>query len=138
MLDIQVSDWSHPATYALLLVPYMSTNQSRIHRLKCDETKPSCTRCTSTQRVCDFLRPTPSQAHLPAKPKVKTLPSSRNLLLRPKLIPSPSGPFTTDETPNFSFFLTLTTRSLSRHFSDPLWHQLLLQLYHRAPPYSDL
>lgn len=111
----------------------MSAHHPRIRRLKCDETKPACSRCTSTQRVCDFLHPIPIPTPLSQRPKIKSLSPSQPPLLRPKLIPLPSGPFTTEESPHFSFFVTLTTRSLSRHFSDPLWHQLLLQLCHTSP-----
>ncbi|KAI1381963.1 hypothetical protein F4677DRAFT_439768 [Hypoxylon crocopeplum] len=33
--------------------PKVRTGSSKIRRVKCDETKPACTRCTSTGRKCD-------------------------------------------------------------------------------------
>lgn len=46
------------------------TIQSRIRRVKCDETKPACNRCTSTQRKCDgYLVQNTGEAKSSTKPE---------------------------------------------------------------------
>ncbi|KAE9379505.1 hypothetical protein N431DRAFT_460758 [Stipitochalara longipes BDJ] len=106
----------------------------RIRRLKCDETKPACARCTTTKRTCDFLHPAQVQPRTPPKARSKVLLPIQKVALRPKLAPALCGPVTSDEAPHFSFFLAICTRSLSRHFGDPLWTYLVLQMAHSEPP----
>ncbi|KAF4634012.1 hypothetical protein G7Y89_g4104 [Cudoniella acicularis] len=102
----------------------------RIRRLKCDETKPSCKRCTDTQRICDFLNSTNELPWISKKLPVKTLVPSQTLLLRPKPAHSPSGPFAPDEVTHFEFFGDLCTKSILRHFDDTLWNETILQMAH--------
>lgn len=47
MSDVQVSSHFPVAPHILTIV------QPRVRRLKCDETRPACLRCTSTGRSCD-------------------------------------------------------------------------------------
>ncbi|KAN0114645.1 hypothetical protein V8E51_004189 [Hyaloscypha variabilis] len=108
----------------------------RIRRLKCDETKPACTRCATTQRACNYLDSSHIQPQPPPKPRTKIKSSSQDALLHPKLAPAPFGPFTLEEGPNFSFFLTICTRSLSRHFGDPLWTYLVFKWHNLNLPFA--
>ncbi|KAJ8118813.1 hypothetical protein OPT61_g282 [Boeremia exigua] len=47
----------------------------KIRKIKCDETKPNCTRCTSTGRTCDgYDIPVAPRRKSPSKPKPSTSP----------------------------------------------------------------
>ncbi|KAK4223674.1 hypothetical protein QBC38DRAFT_487172 [Podospora fimiseda] len=101
----------------------------RIRRIKCDETKPSCQRCTSTGRPCDgYLLPTtasPSSAlsSRALASAVRTLhilgPASR--------VFSPALP--THESSCFDFFRVCTASMTGGGF----WQGQVLQLAHCEP-----
>ncbi|TVY51499.1 hypothetical protein LCER1_G006907 [Lachnellula cervina] len=64
-------------------------NMLRIRRVKCDETKPSCTPCTKTGRVCDFINPQEATSSVRASKPPTTvkhrLPySSKPCLIQPR------------------------------------------------------
>ncbi|KAF4631401.1 hypothetical protein G7Y89_g6725 [Cudoniella acicularis] len=104
-----------------------------IRRVKCDETKPACRRCTDTQRACDFLKPSNELQLLQAsriatKSRAVVLGSNRISTLQPKPAYSPSGPFSNDDGKYFEFFRILCTTSSSRYFEDPLWDKTILQM----------
>ncbi|KAK5115946.1 hypothetical protein LTR62_000402 [Meristemomyces frigidus] len=86
----------------------------KIRRVKCDELKPSCERCTSTGRKCDGYAGPPAASH--------------------QLQESPSTALCLDlcsdslERQSFHFFRTRTVPCISGYFQDPLWDRLLLQL----------
>ncbi|KAK4560437.1 hypothetical protein LTR86_005633 [Recurvomyces mirabilis] len=91
----------------------------KIRRVKCDENKPSCDRCTSTGRKCD------GYAHF----EVAAATDSTQLVLG-----TPQYALTVDnssdslERKSFHFFRTWTVPCVSGYFQDPLWDRLLLQL----------
>jgi hypothetical protein len=90
----------------------------KIRRVKCDEHKPHCHRCTSTGRRCDGY-PTPSTALEPAtsKPGYAITDPSIDLL----------------ERKTFDFFRTETVPCISGYFDDPVWGHLVLQVSQCEP-----
>lgn len=86
----------------------------RVRHVKCDEKKPSCHRCKSTGRKCDWKRPT----HPEFGPNVVTATVR---------CPSRQFPGTLDESKYFQFFCTKTTRQLSGLFGCTFWSQEVLQ-----------
>jgi len=85
----------------------------RIRRVKCDEGKPFCKRCTSTGRKCDGYA-APGQPSLtarnsspkPERPSVITDPMEQRMLL---------------------FFNTVTAPALSGDFSSDFWERRVIQ-----------
>ncbi|KAE9365402.1 hypothetical protein N431DRAFT_353356 [Stipitochalara longipes BDJ] len=108
----------------------------RIRRVKCDETKPCCLRCTRTGRSCDGYerKTTPS----PRKVSYKLL--LRRHVLLPVLLepePCPTGlpvpiPFQLDEEEAryFRFFYHETADALAGGFDSPLWKRIVFQVCH--------
>lgn len=94
----------------------------RIRRVKCDETKPSCNRCTSTKRKCDGYSST-SQA--------ETRPVSHSEILRPSLTLDVSS--NALERRTFDFFRFRTVPCVSGYFNDSLWDRIILQVSHSEP-----
>jgi hypothetical protein len=86
----------------------------RVRRIKCDEAKPFCRRCTSTVRKCDGY----AQDLFAARPEV--VPA---LLQRI----STSLPGSMEEKRGFSYFLINTSVELSGYFDTSFWQQLVLQ-----------
>ncbi|RAK79734.1 Zn(II)2Cys6 transcription factor [Aspergillus fijiensis CBS 313.89] len=93
----------------------------RIRRIKCDETKPSCTRCTSTGRNCD------GYGDLALKQMIKP----PHLLQMSSAWEQVSG--NTIEIENFAFFRSVTTTDLAGFFDIGFWTGKLLQLAHQYP-----
>ncbi|VUC33982.1 unnamed protein product [Clonostachys rosea] len=93
----------------------------RIRRVKCDEKTPSCTRCTSTGRSCEWIgvfRDGLSQAKPRMKPQqpLPTFPDVRALELR-----------------GFEFFQQRTAREMCPSFEFGFWTSLVLQLSRSEP-----
>ena len=102
---------------------YYCTNVStRIRRVKCDEAKPHCHRCTSTGRKCDGYS-TQEARHAEHAPNT------------PSLIPSVSVDpcATTLEKRTFEFFRTHTAPCISGYFPDPVWDRYVLQTSQHEP-----
>ncbi|KIN02156.1 hypothetical protein OIDMADRAFT_121466, partial [Oidiodendron maius Zn] len=105
----------------------------RIRRVKCDEGKPWCNKCTSTGRKCEGYPPPPS---LKAKAKPRTPPGSsipesqqtettqRSITLSPNL--TPIG--TSFERRAVSYFRNRTAQALSGYFNCNTWNTLVLYL----------
>ncbi|KAL4793034.1 hypothetical protein BDV19DRAFT_380354 [Aspergillus venezuelensis] len=100
-------------------------------KVKCDENKPHCHRCTSTGRKCDgYSSPT------------NTRPSStRALNLNLSLIHRPLPSLTLFTTPStalerrsFQFFYERTVPSLSGYTGSDFWNRLVLQVSQREKP----
>jgi hypothetical protein len=92
----------------------------RIRKVKCDEGKPHCKRCTSTGRICDGYDPTfrPPQSTTPSPPaKTRNSPQSRTgrILVRsqsPAYL-APALRFDTrEERESFDFFTSHAVSSL--------------------------
>lgn len=87
--------------------------------MKCDETRPSCVRCTSTRRVCDgYDHQSPHSPHSDV--------GSVTIALGPS--------FDIDASPqakrSFSFFVQRTCRQLAGFFGSYFWETLVLQAAH--------
>lgn len=85
----------------------------KIRRVKCDETHPSCKRCTSTGRKCDGYG-------------FSTVTfENQTLSVLQRKFNNLQG--TSDEKRGFSFFLQNTAPELSGYFATEFWGQLIIQ-----------
>ncbi|PMD31328.1 hypothetical protein L207DRAFT_472732 [Hyaloscypha variabilis F] len=91
----------------------------KIRRIKCDETRPYCARCTSTGRNCDGYT-----VRSPGRSPPGT--SLAVLSLEDTSRPIP-------ERRSFAFFRDCTLPNLSLHFGSPGWTRLVLQASHSEP-----
>ncbi len=127
-------------------------NQSRLRRIKCDEAKPSCQKCSSTGRRCEgyfysaFTPPssTPSSSQHSSSPETITALSpceisqlSRSRTHSPLTFMQPINKLSTDrERRCFKFFQDHTVTQLDGFFNSPFWQQmsrLLLQTAYHEP-----
>jgi hypothetical protein len=94
----------------------------RIRRVKCDEQKPSCLRCSSTGRKCDgYLK------ELLGKPTDEL--QTPNLMQRL----STYIPGTTQEKRGFSYFISRTSPELNGFYTTGFWEKLILQASYNEP-----
>ncbi|KAE9381930.1 hypothetical protein N431DRAFT_551928 [Stipitochalara longipes BDJ] len=107
-------------------VPRKGTPKSRggcltckVRRIKCDETRPHCVRCTSTGRKCDGYG---------SRSPTAILPDSGLTALSIKPFPSQ-----TPESRSIDFFRTCTLPNISLHFGSPGWTRLVLQASYSEP-----
>ncbi|KAF1982122.1 hypothetical protein K402DRAFT_397855 [Aulographum hederae CBS 113979] len=95
----------------------------KIRRVKCDETKPSCTRCTSTGRKCDGY----------------VLGQNRDFSSSPSRSPAPETQIVTrtvgtpQERRALDFFYSCTAPQLSGYFDAAFWKKLVLQISQSEP-----
>ncbi|KAK5165803.1 uncharacterized protein LTR77_008726 [Saxophila tyrrhenica] len=82
----------------------------KIRRVKCDETKPSCHRCTSTGRTCDGY---------------EAVPGEFPMILWPSSIFS-----SLKEHRSFFFYLEKTARQVSGFDENDFWNRVILQAAH--------
>lgn len=95
------------------------THVHRVRRIKCDETRPLCIRCTGTGRKCDgYLAQSP--AAIPPGPN-------------PIALTINGPPSQKHQNRSFEFFRTCTLPNISLHFGSPFWTQLVLQASHSEP-----
>ncbi len=87
--------------------------KARIRRVKCDETKPVCQRCTKTGRVCDGY-----SLHL-----VLSGPKGNEAIHRTFTFPIGSK----EERRGFQYFITQTAADLSGFHNSSFWQSLVLQ-----------
>lgn len=86
----------------------------KIRRVKCDEGKPSCKKCSSTGRTCDGYD----------APKLKTV----------SIFPNPTRNHgTTEEHIFLSFFQKRTAPALSSYFEEDFWGHIVLQIGYDEP-----
>ena len=104
---MQVSSPLHSLKWVALIT------SSRIRRVKCDESQPSCKRCTSTGRKCDGYG-----FHS------DVLENQALSILQRKFNNLPGTP---DEKRGFSFFLQKTAPELSGYFATGFWGQTIIQ-----------
>ncbi|KAH7166644.1 C6 zinc finger domain-containing protein [Fusarium sp. MPI-SDFR-AT-0072] len=92
----------------------------RIRKVKCDQGKPVCVRCTSTGRTCDGYNPPPSSSHsssTSASPSPQ-FSDSLNAAADLKLILPRHSP---EEVRSYRFFLEVTAPSLAGAFYADFW-----------------
>lgn len=106
----------HPAHQCL--------NRDRIRKVKCDETKPYCLRCTKTGRKCDgYLDP----RNLASRRRPKD-PTPQDHVLGPLLDLS-----TPEEKRAFYFFQHVTAPCISGDFDAVFWRSVVLQVAQTEP-----
>ncbi|KFY34530.1 hypothetical protein V494_06693 [Pseudogymnoascus sp. VKM F-4513 (FW-928)] len=88
----------------------------KIRRVKCDESKPTCHRCTSTGRKCDGY--VSDVTHSNPRDQQSAAIIHRVLMLTPG---------TTQEKRGFQYFITNTARELTGYYSSSFWEYLILQ-----------
>ncbi|KAH7357052.1 hypothetical protein BKA65DRAFT_496114 [Rhexocercosporidium sp. MPI-PUGE-AT-0058] len=100
-----------------------STCKSR--HLRCDESKPICSRCNSGGFICGYMEP-------PSKPKPIVAVVRPNLLPKPVIptIEKPPSLFrgTSQDQRAFDFFCCVTSPILSCYFDKNFWSYFLLQM----------
>lgn len=102
--------------------------------MRCDETTPACTRCSSTGRKCDGYSRLPDQSPCESEKKataVARMPGRKHTALR--ILPNPSDTLRCTQTEGrfFDFFLINTSIELAGPLQDDFWTQLVLQVSHR-------
>ncbi|KAH8654994.1 hypothetical protein BGZ60DRAFT_495615 [Tricladium varicosporioides] len=106
----------------------------KIRRVKCDERKPTCVRCTSTFRKCDGYAPEPKiiqQKPLKSRPKVlnvATIKYARNLDI---IYSSPLCEGAEVERRSVYYFRRKQLAGILGAFEPDFWTQTVLQLSHR-------
>ncbi|RKL15238.1 hypothetical protein BFJ68_g5874 [Fusarium oxysporum] len=88
-----------------------------LRRVKCDEARPACTRCTSTGRKCDGYQT--STASPPAASSPSTVSSPTSVI---------STYTTQPEAQSFQFFVEKTLVNFQTFFEDDLWNRRVLQV----------
>lgn len=90
-----------------------------VRRVKCDETRPECLRCTSTRRVCDGYS------------QVQWSDPSNSMAVT-------AGPSTdihdcSQSRRSFAFFMQRTSPQFAGFFGSVFWERLVLQTAHHEP-----
>ncbi|KAK4171779.1 putative carboxypeptidase [Triangularia setosa] len=100
----------------------------RIRRVKCDETRPQCTRCTKAGRTCDGYAATSSQLsgrELAAAVKMLQVVGPAARVLGEAVL--------TEDSACFDFFRMCTVAMTSTAFPAPFWSRHVLQVAHSEP-----
>ncbi|OTA80305.1 hypothetical protein M434DRAFT_228835 [Hypoxylon sp. CO27-5] len=114
----------------------------KIRRVKCDETKPSCIRCTSTGRKCEGYPPVPQRkprGGSAAADKAPIISSGAAIAgytvfqLRAPASPSPAPSVNAVERESLHFFWIATEHDVSRNFEQQFWGRLVLQASREYP-----
>ncbi|KAH8588198.1 hypothetical protein B0O99DRAFT_555468 [Bisporella sp. PMI_857] len=108
----------------------------KIRRIKCDETKPACTRCTSTGRKCEGypadLTPHPRDSRSP--PPTQS-PNLADATLPSLSVYRLSAEFAGDdiERRSFHYLRECAAYDISGYFETEFWGRLVLQIGHTEP-----
>ncbi|KAF2111685.1 hypothetical protein BDV96DRAFT_649663 [Lophiotrema nucula] len=111
----------------------------RIRRVKCDETKPECLRCTKTGRKCEGYKhiaksrdQSPAAAASYRNPSFLVVPQTPT---QPTISRNPSRSLSPEAAENRSFFYFQhhTLPKWTEFFDSELWSQKILQLSHSEP-----
>ncbi|KAF2228485.1 hypothetical protein EV356DRAFT_457727 [Viridothelium virens] len=118
----------------------------RIRRVKCDERKPICNRCESTERICDGYGPVPPRksttnrlsssksATLPANATYsKTTTSTREPPILQQISSISKILMSLEEIRSFEYFRERTIPSLSGFFDSPFWNSYILRAVIHEP-----
>ncbi|KAI0142905.1 hypothetical protein GGR57DRAFT_374475 [Xylariaceae sp. FL1272] len=116
----------------------------KIRHKKCDETKPACVQCTSTQRICDFTLP-PEEQQKSKSPIREEQTATRRLLPLPRCTStprlykkpsnSPSGLISATglDSEKWEFFRIVCTSEFAVFCEVPEWDALLTRYAHTEP-----
>lgn len=104
----------------------------KIRRVKCDEAKPSCRRCTSTGRKCDGYE---QIAHATNGGRNRTPDSSTSDFSLDAVLCNPSTSISkcSREQRSFQFFLERTVTQFTTFFPSNLWTEIVLQVAYCEP-----
>lgn len=107
----------------------VTTHTQAVRRIKCDEGRPECVKCTSTGRKCDgYLRGNPGAGN------VHRRPSGADLFVSPLAVtPSLHDLGSEQERRSFHFFCSRTIIRLSGYFVAGFWNRWVLQAFHHEP-----
>lgn len=100
-------------------------------RIKCDEQRPSCKKCTIARRICDGYALDSLFSLVACRARTSFPPSYPNSSTMPSN-PSPTLG-TIRETHSFNFFISITSPQLSGFFGEDIWDRLILQTSHFEP-----
>ncbi|PYH92671.1 hypothetical protein BO71DRAFT_400360 [Aspergillus ellipticus CBS 707.79] len=106
--------------------PYSGRSKTRCltcKRVKCDETKPSCLRCTSTGRKCDGYESKTPPSFTRASPPLPSLALS-----------TLTNTGSERELRSFQFFYARTVPSLAGYCGSEFWSRLVLQVSQHEKP----
>lgn len=115
---------------SLLFAEYQSSYIDLVRKVKCDETKPACTRCSSTGRVCDgFNSETPNTETAIVAANVaadagRPGPLSSTLTNNRMATSYASDPL---EARSLMFFVERTITQFQAFFPDDFWNSHVLQ-----------
>ncbi|KAK0111143.1 hypothetical protein ONS95_001519 [Cadophora gregata] len=101
----------------------------KIRRVKCDEVKPACNKCTSTGRICEGYAPPVAKPSKPApRAQLKLLPG-------PRIIPNPSAELQGDiiQRRSFHYFRARHMAETPGNFEPAFWETLVLKFSHSFP-----
>jgi hypothetical protein len=101
-----------------------------VRRIKCDETRPACLRCTSTRRICDGYSSEPSTlspTSLSSSPPENLLYQEVDKGLSLNIHPCDQS------ARSFNFFAQYTCHQLAGFFESPFWERLVLQTGQHEP-----
>lgn len=108
----------------------LTIGRARIRRVKCDEVKPCCDKCTRTGRKCDGYQTEP----VVRRKKTSEVSEQRvQKILLPKLS-QPSSELKFENDAEFSYFRIFqveTADSLSGYFESDVWNRVVLQACYR-------
>ena len=111
--DVQVSFEKSQRSFK-----FVSNAYHRIRRVKCDEAKPSCRRCSTTGRKCDGYNP--DTQHAPPKDA-----EDAHNGIRIQRLPDVLG--SNQEKRGFNYFLSRTAPELSGYYNTTFWKELILK-----------
>jgi Fungal Zn(2)-Cys(6) binuclear cluster domain len=118
------------------LMTSLVANGSRIRRVKCDEMKPACNRCTSTGRKCEgypVLTPAPSRGNS-RSPSTQNLNHSSDSLYSLSIYRLSSEiPGDEAERRSFYYLRERAIYDISGYFELEFWDRLVLQISHAEP-----
>ncbi|KAH8811131.1 hypothetical protein F5884DRAFT_266397 [Xylogone sp. PMI_703] len=108
----------------------------KIRRVKCDETKPHCTRCTSTGRNCEGYRRVLERSKSRSRPKflprhTPTSPSTTALQIL--WAPSSDVQESMEDRQSFHFLRSRSVLEMLGNFELSFWDRIAFQLSHTHP-----
>ncbi|KAF5677345.1 hypothetical protein FHETE_1858 [Fusarium heterosporum] len=106
-------DNKHFQLFILSYTAFSSCVRQLLRRVKCDEARPNCLRCSRTGRICDGYSAVPST------------PSSSRSTSSPA---SAISTFTSPEARSLQFFVEKTLANFQTFFPDDLWNTRVLQI----------
>ncbi|KFA68919.1 hypothetical protein S40285_05417 [Stachybotrys chlorohalonatus IBT 40285] len=114
------------ASHSNLVVQALLADRPRIRKVKCDEARPACHRCTSTGRICDGYGVWGGGSR-PFQPHHLTTSLTR--------VPSPAYILEMGEegVPYFEWFKCRTAIKLPASFRSGFWDQLVFQVVQSEP-----